>query len=119
VDAGKFEALSLSCTVDPAGAEHFSIFPLLPIPCSIISQFAASDAVVLLLCANCKVIRSNNEGVFLRVKPRGLGSSKGSQGLAEGTDTGIGGKIRLIFLVREYCESSDLFREGCSPPPLP
>jgi hypothetical protein len=119
VDAGKFDALSLSCTVDPAGAEHFSIFPLLPTPCSIISQFATSDAVVLLPCANCKVIRSNKEGVFFRVKPRGLGSSKGSQGLAEGTDTGIGGKIRLIFLVRQYCESSDLFKEGCSPPPLP
>jgi hypothetical protein len=114
-EAGKLDAFSLSCVADPAGAEHLSIFPLLQNPGSITSQLEASDAD--LLSANCIAIRSNNEGVFLRVKPRGLGSSKGSQGALEGTDTRTGGSIWPIFLINECCESMDLYGVG-SPIPL-
>jgi hypothetical protein len=58
------------------------------------------------------VIRFNKEGVFLRVKPKGLGSSKRLKGTEEGmidTDGNIGGSIRLFnfffFLVSDGCES--------------
>lgn len=106
VDAGKLDAFNLSCAAtDPAAGtnKHFSTLPpLFHSPSwSKLSQLGASDAGAEdVLCANCKVIRFNKEGVFLRVKPRGLGSSKGLKGTEEGTtDTGgiIGGSIRLLI----------------------
>jgi hypothetical protein len=78
-----------------------------------LSQLGTSNAGAEdVFCANCKVIRFNKEGVFLRVKPRGLGSSKGLKGIKEGTtdtDGIIDGSIQLLifffFLISDGCES--------------
>jgi hypothetical protein len=78
-----------------------------------LSQLRASNAGAEdVFCANCMVIRFNKEGVFLIIKPKGLGSSKGLKGIEEGktnTDGIIDGSIRLFifffFLVSGGCES--------------
>jgi len=96
VDAGKFDALSLSWAAEPVGAKHFPILDL----ANPWAEFSDSADGTQALCCNCKEMRSNSDGVFFKVRPKGLGSSKGLQG-AEGTETGVGGSIWWLFLSKD------------------